>query len=114
MNKRRRVNMSTVDSFLVQRHIAVTISHIKTDFSYFKIVRAEALVETGSPSKRKLLAHVISLARLSGDDLNKEVEYVGLRVALARAKRGLYALLRGKKIHDPLCQGSLEAKQKGE
>ena len=111
MKKRKKVNMSTVDSFFAQRHIKVAISHIKLDLPYFNIIEAVAVVNVDSPSRRKAIAHVASLSRLSGDDLGRGRGDIGERVATGRAKRGLYALLRGKEIHDPLCQGSLEHKE---
>jgi hypothetical protein len=100
MRKRRRVRMSTVDSFLSEKGIRVVRENLRTDLPFYGAIEVDAITNTN-----KSVARVTALARVGGEDINRQKRDIALMVADARAKRGLYALLHGRKIHDPLCQG---------
>lgn len=95
----------TADRYFLEQKIGIKISPLITGISpYYHAVDAEA--HKGFNGDRpRVIARVIAFSRLSSEDMGRNNLDIANAVAIARAKRGLYALLRGEKIHNPLCQG---------
>lgn len=101
--KRRRISRAEVESFLSKFILYIGDAKWSNPPYY---VQVEACVSLPGKEKNGYIAAVVALARVSDMDMKRNRNSVGTSIAIARAKKGIYNILKGKRIHDPLCQGS--------
>ncbi len=99
--KAKKIPMKRVEAFFRERKIDIVALPNRVGQFYLAVFVEAGHAKQGSAP----LAQATALSRVAKDDMSNKDWGRAEAVALARGKRGLYKLLHGKKIHDPLCQG---------